>query len=185
MFKYEKILEYPIDINKKDLRMAKLLYEQLGGANGEIAASLRYMQQRYTMPCKKGRALLTDIALEELNHVEIISSMIKALTKDATIKELKESGLDDLYASHNKGLYPQSSSSIPFKADYIAVTGNPLVDLMEDMAAEEKARATYENLMNLTDNPQLLAPLSFLRQREVVHFNRFKELYLEYKKKGY
>ena len=103
MFKYEKLLEYPINISKKDLRMAKLLYEQLGGANGEIAASLRYMQQRYTMPCEKGRALLTDIALEELSHVEIISSMIKALTKDASVEELKEAGLDDMYASHSKG----------------------------------------------------------------------------------
>ena len=185
MYKYEKILEYPINISKKDLRMAKLLYEQLGGANGEIAASLRYMQQKYTMPCEKGRALLNDIALEEMDHVEIISSMIKALTKDATIKELKENELDNMYASHSKGLYPQNSSSIPFTTSYIAVTGNPIVDLMEDMAAEEKARATYENLMNLTDNPELLAPLSFLRQREVVHFNRFKELYMEYKKKGY
>ena len=184
MFKYEKYLEYPVNIRNKDLRMARLLLEQLGGANGELSAALRYFCQRYTMPCEKGRSLLTDIATEELAHIEIIQAMIKQLTAGASISELKKAGLDTIYAHHKDGIYPSDSNGIPYTASYIEVTGNPIVDLMEDMAAEEKARSTYENLMDLTDDTDVLAPLSFLRQREVVHFNRFKELYLEYKKKG-
>ncbi len=185
MLKYEKMLEYPVNIKEKDLRMAKLLHEQLGGANGELSASLRYFSQRYTMPCEKGRSLLTDIATEELAHIEIIETMIYELVKDASIEELKKAGLDTIYAEHKKGIYPSNSNGLPYTATYIEVTGDPIVDLMEDMAAEEKARATYENLMDLTTNPSILAPLSFLRQREIVHFNRFKELYEYYKKKGY
>ena len=184
MFKYEKMLEYPINIKKKDLRMAKLLNEQLGGANGELAASLRYLSQRFTMPDEKGRALLSDIGTEELGHVEMISTMINQLVRDASIEELKAAGLDTHYAEHKKGIYPSNSNGVPFTSAYIEITGDPIVDLMEDMAAEEKARATYENLMDLTDDADLLAPLSFLRQREIVHFNRFKELYEDYKMKG-
>jgi len=185
MFKYEKMLEYPINIRKKDLRMAKILNEQLGGANGELAASLRYLCQRFTMPDEKGRALLSDIATEELGHVEMISTMVNQLTKNATIEELKEAGLDTNYAGNNKGLQPVNANGINFTTAYISVTGHPLADLQEDMAAEEKAKVVYENLMDLTKDPDLLAPLSFLRQREVVHFNRFKALYDEYKKLGY
>ena len=185
MFKYEKFLEYPVNIKKKDLRMAKLLHEQLGGANGEISAALRYFCQRYTMPCERGRALLTDIANEELAHVEIIETIIYQMISGLSIDEIKRAGLDVFYAQHSDGVYPSNSGGIPYTSAYIEVSGNPMVDLMEDMAAEEKARATYENLMDLTDDNDILAPLSFLRQREVVHFNRFKELYEYYKKKGY
>ena len=184
MFKYEKMLEYPVNIKKKDLRMAKLMSDQLGGANGELSASLRYMCQRYTMPDEKGSSLLTDIANEELSHFEMIQVMIRQLIKDATLEEIKEAGLDTYYVGHKRGIYPTNSNGIPYTAAYIEVSGNPMVDLMEDMAAEEKARATYENLMDMTKDQDLLAPLSFLRQREVVHFNRFKELYEEYKRKG-
>lgn len=184
MFKYEKMLEYPVNIKKKDLRMAKLLSEQLGGANGELSASLRYLCQRFTMPTNKGKALLSDIGTEELGHVEMISTMINALTKDASLEELKKVNLDTYFVEHKKGIYPSNSNGIPYTAAYIEITGDPIVDLMEDMAAEEKARATYENLMDLTNDPDVLAPLAFLRQREVVHFNRFKELYEEYKKEG-
>lgn len=185
MFKYEKMLEYPINIRKKDLKMAKLLNEQLGGANGELAASLRYLCQRFSMPDEKGRALLSDIATEELGHVEMISTMVRQLIKDASIEELKSAGLGSYYAGHKKGIAPVDSNGVQFTTAYISITGNPLADLQEDMAAEEKARATYENLMDLTTDPDILAPLSFLRQREVVHFNRFKALLEEYKKKGY
>lgn len=185
MFKYEKMLEYPINIKRKDLRMAKLLSEQLGGANGELGASLRYLCQRFTMPDEKGRSLLSNIACEELGHVEMISTMIYQLTKGASINELKEAGLDTNYVGHKKGIQPVDANGVNFTTDYISVTGHPLVDLQEDMAAEEKAKAVYENLMDLTTDPDLLAPLSFLRQREVVHFNRFKALYEEYKTKGY
>ena len=185
MWKYEKTLQYPIDIKKKDLRMAKYLVTQYGGSNGELAAAWRYLNQRYTMPDDKGKALLTDIGTEELAHVEMISTMIYQLMKDATLKELKEAGLDTHYAEHGKGLYPTDANGVPFTVAYFATTGDPLADISEDMAAEQKARAVYENLIDLTDDSDVIGPLLFLRQREVIHFNRFKELYEEYDKKGY
>jgi spore coat protein JC len=185
MFKYTKHLNYPININKKDLKMAKYLMEQFGGANGELAAAMRYFSQKFTMPDDKGKALLNDIATEELGHVEMICTMISQLTKNATLKELEEANLASYYTAFNKGIYPVNASGIPFTATYFAVTADPLADLMEDMAAEQKARAVYENLIDLTDDEDILAPLLFLRQREVVHFNRFKELYEYYKSKGY
>ena len=185
MFKYVKHTNYPISINKKDLRMAKLLLTQFGGANGELAAALRYFSQKFTMPDDKGKALLNDIATEELGHCEMICTMVKQLTQNATVEELKAAGLDPHYAEHNKGIYPVDANGVPFTATYFAVTADPIADIMEDMAAEQKARAVYENLIDLTDDEDILAPLLFLRQREVVHFNRFNELYEYYKSKGY
>lgn len=185
MFKYEKTLEYPINIRKKDLKMAKLLVAQFGGPDGELGASLRYLTQRFSMPDDRGKALLSDIGTEELGHVEMICTMIHQLIEGASIDEIKAAGLDAWYTEHNKGVYPMDASGVPFTAAYIASTGNPIVDLQEDLAAEEKARATYENLMDLTNDESLLAPLSFLRQREVVHYIRFKELLEYYKQKGY
>ena len=185
MWKYVKRLEYPINIKKKDLKMAKLLVTQYGGANGELAAALRYLNQRYTMPDNRGKALLTDIGTEELAHVEMISTMIYQLLEDTTLEELKEAGLDSHYAEHGKGLYPTDSNGVPFTVAYFATTGDPLADLSEDMAAEEKARATYENLIDLTNDPDIMGPLLWLRQREIVHFQRFKELYEMYKKEGF
>jgi len=185
MWKYVKTLEYPVNIKKKDLRMARYLVTQYGGSNGELAAAWRYLNQRYTMPDEKGKALLTDIGTEELAHVEIISTMIYQLMKDATIDELKAAGMDTHYAEHGKGLYPTDANGVPFTVAYFATTGDPLADISEDMAAEQKARAVYENLINLTDDKDVIDVLLFLRQREVIHFNRFKELYEEYKKKGY
>ena len=183
MWKYEKMLQYPINIKNKDLRMAKYLITQYGGANGELGAAWRYLSQRYTMPDERGKALLTDIGTEELAHVEMISAMVYQLMKGATLKELKEAGLDSTYAEHGYGIYPTDSNGIPFTAAYFASTGDPLADLSEDMAAEQKARATYENLINLTDDYDVIGPLLYLRQREIVHFARFKELYDYYKKK--
>ena len=185
MWKYVKTLEYPVNIKKKDLRMAKYLVTQYGGANGELAAAWRYLNQRYTMPDDKGKALLTDIGTEELAHVEMISTMIYQLMKDATLEELKEAGLDSHYAEHGKGLYPTDANGVPFTIAYVATTGDPLADLSEDMAAEEKARAVYENLINLTTDSDVINALLFLRQREIVHFARFKSLYEEYKNKKY
>ncbi len=176
MWQYKKKLQYPIDIKKKDLRMAKYLTEQYGGANGELAAALRYLNQRFTMPDNRGKALLTDIGTEELAHIEMISTMIYQLTKDATIEELESIGLGPHYAEHNKSLYPTDANGVPFTVAYFATTGDPIADLYEDMAAEQKARAVYENLINMTNDPDILGPLLWLRQREVVHFNRFKEL---------
>ena len=184
MFKYVKMLEYPINVKKKDLHMAKLLVSQFGGPDGELGASLRYLSQRFIMPDDRGKALLSDIGTEELGHVEMICTMIRQLIKDATINELKDAGLDSWYTQHNKGIFPMDASGVPFTSAYIASSGNPIVDLQEDLAAEEKARATYENLMDLTTDESILAPLSFLRQREIVHYNRFKELLDYYKEKG-
>lgn len=185
MWKYVKTLEYPVNIKKKDLRMAKYLVTQYGGANGELAAAFRYLNQRYTMPDDKGKALLTDIGTEELAHVEIISTMIYQLMKGATLDELRAAGLDTHYAEHGKGLYPTDANGVPFTVAYFATTGDPVADLSEDMAAEQKARAVYENLINLTNDQDVIDVLLFLRQREIIHFNRFKALYNEYKKKGY
>ena len=165
--------------------MAKLLVAQFGGPDGELGASLRYLTQRFSMPDDRGKALLSDIGTEELGHVEMICTMIHQLIEGASIDEIKAAGLDAWYTEHNKGVYPMDASGVPFTAAYIASTGNPIVDLQEDLAAEEKARATYENLMDLTNDESLLAPLSFLRQREVVHYTRFKELLEYYKQKGY
>ena len=137
------------------------------------------------MPDNKGKALLTDIGTEELAHVEMISTMIYQLMKDASLDEIKAAGMDTHYVEHGKALYPTDSNGVPFTVTYFASTGDPVADIMEDMAAEQKARAVYENLINLTDDPDVIGPLLFLRQREIIHFTRFKELYDEYKKKGY
>lgn len=184
MWKYVKTLQYPINIKKKDLKMAKYLITQYGGANGELGAAWRYLNQRYTMPDDKGKALLTDIGTEELAHVEMISTMVYQLMKGATVEELEKAGLGSQYAEHGYGLYPTDAFGIPFTVAYFASTGDPLADLSEDMAAEQKARATYENLINLTNDKDVIDVLLYLRQREIIHFNRFKELYDEYKKKG-
>ena len=183
MWAYEKRLQYPINIKNKDLRMAKLLVTQYGGSNGELGAALRYLNQRYTMPDDKGKALLTDIGTEELGHVEMIQTMIYQLMKDATIDEIKKAGLESQYAEHGKGLFPTDANGVPFTAAYIATTGDVIADLEEDLAAEEKARAVYENLIDLTDDPDIIGPLLWLRQREVIHYNRFKNLLDEYKNK--
>lgn len=185
MWKYVKSLEYPVNIKKKDLRLVKYLVTQYGGANGELAAAWRYLNQRYTMPDDKGKALLNDIGTEELAHVEIISTMIYQLMKDATLEEIRAAGLDTHYAEHGKDLYPTDAQGVPFTVAYFSATGDPIANLSEDMAAEQKARAVYENLIDLTDDPDVIGPLLFLRQREIIHFTRFKELYDEYKQKGY
>lgn len=185
MWTYSKKLQYPISVKNKDLSMAKFIITQFGGANGELAASMRYLSQRYTMPDDKGKALLTDIGTEELAHMEMISAMVYQLTYGASIDEIKAAGLQSYYTEHGCSIYPANSNGVPFTASYFAVTGDPVADIAENMAAEQKARATYENLMNQTNDPDLLAPLSFLRQREIVHYERFKELYEEYVKKYY
>ncbi len=184
MFAYEKRLQYPINIKKKDLRMAKLLTTQYGGSQSELAAALRYLNQRYTMPDNRGKSLLTDIGCEELGHLEMIATMIYQLMKDATPAEIKAAGLDPHYAEHKKALYPTDANGVPFTITYVSTTGDAKADLMEDMAAEQKARAVYENLIDLTDDPDVLGPLLWLRQREVVHYNRFKELFDMYLEEG-
>ena len=180
MWCYEKRLQYPVNIKKKNLRMAKLLVTQYGGSQGELGAALRYLNQRYTMPDDLGKALLTDIGTEELAHVEMLQTMINQLVADATIEEIKEAGLDAHYAEHKKGLYPTDANGVPFSVNYISTTGDVIADLHEDLAAEQKARAVYENLIDLCDDPDILGPLLWLRQREIVHYNRFNELLKHY-----
>lgn len=182
MFKYAKTLPYPLDIKKKDLKMAKYIITQLGGYAGELGASLRYFSQKFSMPDDKGRALLNDISTEEIGHAEMIASMVHMLTKDASLEELKQEGLESMYTEHGYGIYPADSNGVPFSASTFASTGDVFADLSEDMAAEQKARAAYERLINLATDPDVINPLLFLRQREVVHFNRFKELYDYYRK---
>lgn len=182
MWKYEKRLQYPVNIKRKDVKMAKIILTQYGGANSELAAALRYLNQRYTMPDNKGKALLTDIGTEELAHIEMICTMVYQLTKDATIEELKAAGMEGSYAEHGLDLYPTNADGVPFTAAYFASTGDPLANLSENMAAEQKARAVYENLIDLATDPDVIGPLLWLRQREIVHFNRFKELYEYYEK---
>lgn len=182
MFKYQKMLPYPLSIKKRDLKMAKLIITQLGGYAGELGASLRYFSHKFNMPDDKGRSLLNDIATEELGHAEMISTMVHMLTKDATLEELKEAGLEAMYTEHGKGIYPSDANGVPFSAETFASTGDVFADLSEDMAAEQKARAAYERLINQATDPDLINPLLFLRQREIVHFNRFKELYDFYRK---
>ena len=185
MWKYSKKLQYPINIRNKNLKMAKAVISQYGGAQGELSAALRYLNQRYTMPDAKGRALLNDIGTEELAHVEMICTMVHQMIKGASIEELDEAGLLGHYTEHGFALFPSNSDGNSWTADYISTTGDPIADLEEDLAAEQKARAVYENLINQTDDPDIIGPLLWLRQREVVHYNRFKELSDEYKKKGY
>lgn len=185
MWKYEKKLEYPVNIRKKDIKMAKNLLSQYGGPNSEMSACLMYMNQRYSMPDDRGYALLTDIATEELAHIEIIATMIMQLIKGATIDELKKNGLADYYTEHDNAVFPMSASGVPFITSYISTTGDYIADLESDMASEQRARATYEHLLDLTDDIDIIGPLEFLRQREIIHYQRFKELrnyYLENKK---
>ena len=185
MWKYCKMLEYPINVTKKDLKMAKNILSQYGGPQGEIAAALRYLNQRITMPDEMGKALLNDIGTEELAHVEMLQTLINALVKDATVDELKAAGLDGYFTEHGKDLFPENANGVMFKADYFAAVGDPIANIVEDMAAEQKARAVYEHLIRLTDNQEVIQPLLFLRQREVVHYERFKELLEHDKRLGY
>lgn len=185
MWKYEKKLQYPVNIKKKDLNMAKCIMTQYGGPAGELAAAFQYLDQRYNMPDDRGKALLTDIGTEELAHVEIISTMVYQLMKGATKEELIKVGLDEMYAQFGRDLFPSDAMGNPFNMSYIKVSGDYIADLESDMGAEQRARATYEHLMDLTDDADILGPLSFLRQREIIHYQRFKELrdyYLSMKK---
>ena len=176
MWKYEKKLQYPININSKDLKMAKYLMAQYGGPDSELGAALQYMNQRYTMPDDRGKALLTDIATEELGHLEMIATMIMQLIKGSTIEELEEVGLGGHCTIHDGGIFPSGPNGIPFQASYISTTGDHIADLESDMASEQRARATYEHLIDLTNNKDIIGPLEFLRQREIVHYQRFKKL---------
>lgn len=179
MWIYEKTLEYPVNLKCRDLRMAKVIMAQLGGPNGELGAALRYLQQRYTMPTGKSRALLTDIGTEEMAHVEIISSILYQLTSKCTPEELKAAGLGPNYATFGHGLQPVDANGVNFTTAYINAFGDAVTNLHEDMAAEQKALATYYQLINLTDDPDIKDVLSFLGQREITHYQRFGEALMD------
>jgi spore coat protein JC len=175
MWLYEKKLEYPIKIKTPNPKMAKYIITQYGGPDGELAASLRYLSQRFSMVTPQAKATLNDIGTEELAHLEMIGSMVKQLTENASIDEIKRADLGGYYSDHDKAVYPVSASGVPFTAAYIQSKGDPVTDLHENMAAEQKARSTYEWLINLADDPDVIEPLKFLREREVVHYQRFGE----------
>lgn len=184
MWLYSKKLQYPIDIKKKDLKMAKYLMAQYGGPNSEMSACIQYLNQRYSMPDERGKALLTDIGTEEMAHLEMIATMIYQLIQNASVEELKQAGLGEYFTEHDSGLFPANPNGIPWTASYINGTGDFIADLESDMASEQRARATYEHLMDLTNDEDILRPLAYLRQREIIHYQRFKELrnyYLEKK----
>ncbi|AZN40213.1 manganese catalase family protein [Paenibacillus albus] len=174
MWIYEKKLQYPVRVSKCDPRVARYLVEQYGGADGELSAALRYLNQRYSIP-DKVIGLLTDIGTEEFAHLEMIATMIYKLTKDATPRQLEEAGLGSNYVNHDNGLFYANSAGVPWTAAYIGTKGDPLADLYEDIAAEEKARATYQWIIDMTDDVDLQDGLKFLREREIVHAMRFKE----------
>lgn len=175
MWYYVKTLEHPINLKSKDLRMAKYLITQYGGPDGELSAALMYLNQRYSMPTNKSKALLTDIGTEELAHVEMMGTMVHQLLENASLKEIEEAGLSSHYADHGRGVFYTDATGNPWTASYIQTKGEVIADLTNDMAAEQKARVTYEWLINLTDDPEIKEILKFLREREVVHFQRFGE----------
>jgi len=175
MWIYEKKLQFPVNIKKPDLKLANAIFTQFGGPNGELAAALRYLTQRINMPTSKSKAVLNDIGTEELAHLEMIQAIIYQLTKDATPEDYLKAGLQGYYGVWDNHIFPSSPTGEPFTAAYINNTGDAISNLHEDLAAEQKARATYEHLLNLSKDPDVSKPLGFLREREVVHFQRFGE----------
>jgi len=175
MWVYEKKLQYPIKIKNPDPRMAKYVLSQYGGPDGELGASLRYLSQRYTMPTDAVKGILTDIGTEEMGHLEMVGSIVYQLTRDLTPKELEKGGYGDYFIDHGDAIYAANAGGIPFTAAYTQSKGDPIADITEDMAAEQKARATYENILRLCDDPDVIDPIRFLREREIVHFQRFGE----------
>jgi len=175
MWTYEKRLQFPVKITKPCPKTASLIISQFGGPDGELAASMRYLSQRYSMPCKEAAGLLTDIGTEELGHLEIICAMIYQLTKNLTAEQAKTAGFDVYYVDHTAALWPQAAGGVPFNACEFQSKGDAITDLFEDLAAEQKARTTYDNLIRIIDDPEVVEPLRFLRTREIVHFQRFGE----------
>ena len=175
MFVYEKKLQYPVRIKNPNAALAKVIITQYGGPDGELGASLRYLSQRFEMPYPELKGILTDIGTEELGHLEMIGAIVHRLTRNLTIDQIKEAGFDTYFVDRTVGIYPQAASGTPWSAATMAVKGDPITDLMEDMAAEQKARTTYDNILRLSDDPDVNNVIRFLREREVVHFQRFGE----------
>ena len=175
MFVYEKKLQYPVRIRNTNPALAKFIISQYGGPDGELGASLRYLSQRYSMPYPELKGLLTDIGTEELGHLEMIGAVVHQLTRDLTIDEIKKAGFDAYFVDHTAGVYPVAASGFPWSAASMQVKGDVITDLSEDMGAEQKARTTYDNILRLSDDPDVNNVMRYLREREVVHFQRFGE----------
>ena len=175
MWDYEKRLQYPVNIKTPNAKLAQYIISQYGGPDGEIGASMRYLSQRYASPYREVSALLTDIGTEELAHMEIICAMVYQLTKNLSMEEIEKSGFAPYYIDHTTALWPQAAGGVPFNACQFQSKGDVITDLMEDMAAEQKARTTYDNILRLVDNPDVRDVIKFLRAREIVHFQRFGE----------
>ncbi len=175
MWTYEKKLEYPVHIKNTNPKLAKLIISQYGGPDGELGASLRYLSQRFTMPYPELKAILTDIGTEELAHLEMIGTIVFQLTRNLTPEEIKKAGFDAYYVDHTTGIYPSAASGVPFTAAALQSKGDMLTDLHENLAAEQKARTTYDNILRFCDDPDVKDPIVFLREREIVHYQRFGE----------
>lgn len=175
MFQYEKKLQYPVRIANPNPRLASIIISQYGGPDGELGASLRYLSQRYSMPFEELKGLLTDIGTEELGHLEMIGAIVHQLTRKLSDEQIKDSAFAPYFVDHTTGVYPTAASGFPWTAASIAIKGDPITDLTEDLAAEQKARTTYDNILRLSDDPDVNDAIKFLREREVVHFQRFGE----------
>ena len=175
MWNYEKRLQYPINITTPNAKIAQIIMSQYGGPDGEMGASMRYLSQRYSMPDRRVSGVLTDIGTEELAHLEMVASIVRQLTKGLSAEELEAAGFAPYYVDHTGGIWPQAAGGIPFNACEFQSKGDALTDLFEDMAAEQKARTTYDNILRLVKDPDVCDPIRFLREREVVHFQRFGE----------
>ena len=175
MWTYDKKLQYPVKIARPNPALAKVIITQFGGPDGELAASMRYLSQRYSMPYKEVVGVLNDIGTEELAHMEMVSAIVHQLTRNLTPEQIKASGFDTYFVDHTVGLWPQAASGMPFTSVCFQSKGDAITDLTENMAAEQKARTTYDNIIRLADDPDVLDPIRFLRQREINHFQRFGE----------
>lgn len=175
MFQYEKKLQYPVNIKNPNPKYAQIIISQYGGPDGELGASLRYLSQRFSMPYAELKGLLTDIGTEELGHLEMIGAIVYQLTRNLSIDEIKKSGFDKYFVDHTTGIYPVAASGAPYTATTFQSKGDTITDLHEDLAAEQKARTTYDNILRLVDDPDVREPIKFLREREVVHYQRFGE----------
>lgn len=175
MWQYEKKLQYPVKIKTPNPAAAKVIISQFGGPDGELGAATRYLSQRFAAPNPQVKAILNDIGTEELGHFEMVCAIIYQLTRNLSIKEIKESGFDTYFVDHTTGLYPIAASGVPFSADTFQSTGDPIADLHEDLAAEQKARLSYDNILRLIDDNDIRDPIKFLREREIIHYQRFGE----------
>ncbi len=175
MWRYEKRLQYPVNISQSNPKIAQFIMSQYGGPDGEMGASMRYLSQRYAMPYDVPKAVLTDIGTEELAHLEIVASIVHQLTRDLTPEEIESSGFGPYYIDHTTGIWPQAAGGVPFNACEFQSKGDPITDLFEDLAAEQKARTTYDNILRVIKDPEICDPIRFLRKREIIHFQRFGE----------